>query len=71
LYPTIIEVSDRLSELGNLPGLMDKETHQLFASVAREIQAVTAQKGSSLDDVLNRWKDPVLAACKKLLENTS
>jgi hypothetical protein len=71
-YPNIIEASHHLSELGKVPGIMDEEAHGVFVSVAREVEAVVMQKrNTAMNGVLNRWKNPVLAACKRLLERES
>ena len=68
-YPNIIDASHHLSELGNAPGVMDKEAHEVFMRVAREVEGVMMQKkNTAIEGLLNRWKDPVLAACKRMLD---
>jgi hypothetical protein len=71
-YPSIIDASHHLSELGNAPGVMDKEAHEVFMSVAREVEGVMMQKkNTAMEGLLNRWKDTVLAACKRVLDMKS
>ena len=71
-YPHIIEAAHHLSELGSVAGVMDEEAHRVFVSVAREVEDVVMQKrNTEMSGLLNRWKDPVLVACKRLLENES
>jgi len=70
-YPNIIEASHHLSELGSVPGVMDEEAHRVFVSVAGEVEDVVMQKrNTAMNGLLNRWKDPVLVACKRLLEKS-
>jgi hypothetical protein len=69
-YPHITEAAYHLSELGRVPGVMDEEAHRLFTNVAQEVDAVVRQnKRAAMSELLDRWKDPVLATCKRLLEN--
>jgi hypothetical protein len=71
-YPSIIHASHHLSELGNAPGVMDKEAHEVFVRVAREVEGVIMQKkNTAMEGLLNRWKDPVLAACRRVLDTKS
>jgi len=71
-YPNIIDASHHLSELGNVPGVMDEEAHRIFKSIAAEVQEVVKEKRSmAMDGLLNRWKAPVLDACKRLLNSSS
>ena len=54
------------------PGAMDEEAHRVFASVAREVEDVIVQnRNAEMEGLLNRWRDAVLAACKRMLESTS
>ena len=68
-YPIIIDASHQLSELGNVPSVMDEEAHLVFTSVAREVEGVIAKKKkATMEEVLNRWREPVLAACHRMLD---
>jgi len=50
---------------------MDEEAHRVFVSVAGEVEDVVMQKrNTAMNGLLNRWKDPVLVACKRLLEKS-
>jgi hypothetical protein len=50
--------------------MVDEEARQVFTSVAQEVEGMLMQNSdTALDGLLNRWKDPVLAACKRLTEN--
>jgi len=71
-YPHIIDVSYHLSELGKVPGVMDEEAHRVFTGIAREVEAVIMQnRYEAMEALLNHWKDPVLAACKRLSDTKS
>lgn len=71
-YPMTIDVSHELSKLGNVRGVMDELAHHVFTSVAREVEKVMMEKRmASMEEVLNRWKEPVLAACKRILDTQS
>jgi|SRR5690349_11131609 len=68
-YMLIIDISHHLSELGNTPGIMDSDAQRVFTSVASEVEGVIAQnRYVGMDALLTRWKSPVLAACKRILE---
>ncbi|HKC96332.1 MAG TPA: hypothetical protein VKB81_20155 [Nitrospira sp.] len=71
-YIVIIDASHQLGELGNTPGVMDEEAHQVFTSITREVEGVIMQnRYEAMEALLNHWKDPVLAACKRLSEEKS
>jgi hypothetical protein len=71
-YPNIVDASHHLSELGKVQGVMDNDIQRVFTNVAIEVDHLIEQKRyEAMDGLLNRWKDPVLAACKRLLETKS
>lgn len=68
-YPNIIDAAYHLSELGKTPSVMDEDAHRVFTSIAREVESLIMQnRYGAMEALLNHWKEPVLASCKRMLD---
>jgi hypothetical protein len=72
------EASYRLAELGRIPGVMSHEVHRVFASARTELESLIGgrqiadseerkQFDRKMADIEARWKDKVIAACRKIV----
>lgn len=73
------EASYQLAELGRTPGVMSREVHCVFADASSELESLISgppatnseerkQFDGKIADLEARWKDRVIAACRKILE---
>jgi hypothetical protein len=69
-YSVIVERALELSELGNSPHVMSAEAQRIFSNIAAEIHS-PATRGDSMTTLLERWRGPVLTACKELSRTES
>ena len=71
-YPNIIDAAYHLSELGKTPGLMDEDAYRVFTNIARQVEGVIMEnRYEAMEGLLNHWKEPVLASCKRMLNTKS
>jgi hypothetical protein len=73
------EASYRLAELGRTPGVMSHEVHRVFSDARSELESLLGghqttnseerkQFDRKIADLEARWKDKVIAACRKILD---
>jgi len=73
------EASYRLAELGRTPGVMPHEVHHVFVSARSELESLIgnrqitdSEERKQFDrehaDLEARWKDKVIDACRKILD---
>ena len=73
------EASYRLAELGRTPGVMSHEVHRVFADARSELESLIGghqttnseerkQFDRKIADLEARWKDKVITACRKILD---
>ena len=66
-FALIVDAARKLSELGDIPGVMSGESHRVFIAVDREIQEqLIRERGADLTPILEKWSDRVLAACQEI-----
>ena len=77
----VAEASYRLADLGRTPGVMSHEVDRVFASARSDLegligshQTASSEQRKQFDrkiaDLEGRWKDKVIAACRKMLDES-
>ena len=73
------EASYRLAELGRTPGVIPREVHHVFVSARSELESLVGDRQTTDSeerkqfdrkhaDLEARWKDRVIDACRKILD---